>query len=144
MWRPAILCAFLIAGLAGSDAGPGFSTASAHDCQDKIGLKDWNPALGKAIQARLKARGYYRGPIDGKLGPKSRAAMDAFRTERGMVADHRLHADFMKELLGVEMELDDWQDQFALLAELGIPREASPTPNPCQDLYSGRDPEPTN
>lgn len=39
------------------------------------------------IQAALKEAGYYDGPIDGKLGPKSRKAIKSFQTDMGLKVD---------------------------------------------------------
>ena len=39
------------------------------------------------LQQHLARAGYYAGEIDGKLGPASRAAIRAFQTGRGLVAD---------------------------------------------------------
>lgn len=36
-------------------------------------------ALVRAIQARLTARGYYDGPVDGSLGPKTREAIQTYQ-----------------------------------------------------------------
>ena len=39
------------------------------------------------LQQHLARHGYYEGAIDGKLGPASRAAIRAFQSGRGLVAD---------------------------------------------------------
>ena len=39
------------------------------------------------IQSALKEAGYYDGPIDGKLGPKSRKAIKAFQVDMGLKID---------------------------------------------------------
>lgn len=36
------------------------------------------------VQIALKRRGYYRGPIDGDIGPSSRAAIRAWQYDRGL------------------------------------------------------------
>jgi membrane-bound lytic murein transglycosylase B len=39
------------------------------------------------LQERLSRAGHYQGTIDGKIGPKSRAAIRAWQRSRGLVAD---------------------------------------------------------
>lgn len=39
------------------------------------------------IQQALKNAGYYQGPLDGKVGPKTRAALKSFQKDNGLTAD---------------------------------------------------------
>ena len=41
----------------------------------------------REIQSLLRSRGYKPGKVDGRLGPKSRAALRAFQRSRGLVPD---------------------------------------------------------
>jgi peptidoglycan hydrolase-like protein with peptidoglycan-binding domain len=41
----------------------------------------------KDIQKALKNAGYYDGAIDGKIGPKTRAAIKAFQGDKGLKED---------------------------------------------------------
>jgi len=41
----------------------------------------------KQIQRALKSAGYYDGPIDGKIGPKTKAAIIKFQKANGLKAD---------------------------------------------------------
>jgi peptidoglycan hydrolase-like protein with peptidoglycan-binding domain len=41
----------------------------------------------KDIQKALKNAGYYEGPVDGKIGPKTRAAIMAFQGDKGLKED---------------------------------------------------------
>ena len=55
----------------------------------------------KALQQALKDKGFYKGPVDGDIGPKTQEALKAFKLE------NRLNADFIvgpkvKELLGLK------------------------------------------
>ena len=52
----------------------------------------------KAAQKALKARGYEIGDVDGKLGPKTRAAVQAFQKDQGLRATGRLDTDTMARL----------------------------------------------
>ncbi|MBU0694517.1 MAG: peptidoglycan-binding protein [Candidatus Omnitrophica bacterium] len=45
----------------------------------KLGLKQ--------IQRALKSAGFYKGPIDGKVGPKTKAAIIQFQKANGLKAD---------------------------------------------------------
>lgn len=42
------------------------------------------------LQARLAARGYNPGPIDGKMGAQTRAAIRAYQKDRGMPIDGQI------------------------------------------------------
>jgi len=42
------------------------------------------------LQARLAARGYQPGPIDGKVGAQTRAAIRAYQKDRGMPVDGQI------------------------------------------------------
>lgn len=44
-----------------------------------------SPVMG--IQKDLKRLGYYKGSLDGKTGPRTRAAIKAFQKDQGLVAD---------------------------------------------------------
>ncbi len=39
------------------------------------------------IQQALKNAGYYRGNLDGKIGPQTRAAVEAFQSDQGLTVD---------------------------------------------------------
>ena len=43
------------------------------------------PAI--SIQQALKNAGYYNGPVDGKVGPQTRKAVQAFQRDNGLTAD---------------------------------------------------------
>ncbi|MDP3143645.1 MAG: peptidoglycan-binding domain-containing protein [Candidatus Omnitrophota bacterium] len=42
------------------------------------------------IQTALKNAGYYTGAIDGKIGPKSKKAIEAFQKDNGLKADGKV------------------------------------------------------
>lgn len=44
-------------------------------------------SIGKArqIQAALKKAGFYKGKIDGRIGPKTKKAIKAFQKEKGLM-----------------------------------------------------------
>jgi len=39
------------------------------------------------IQQALKNAGYYRGNLDGKIGPQTRSAIEAFQSDQGLTVD---------------------------------------------------------
>ena len=44
----------------------------------------------KDIQAALKNAGYYMGEVDGKVGPKTKKAIESFQTANGLAADGKV------------------------------------------------------
>ena len=53
---------------------------------------------GKDIQKALKNAGFYSGAIDGKLGPKTKKAIEAFQKAKGLKADGRVGSKTWSEL----------------------------------------------
>ena len=51
-----------------------------------------------AVQAELARRGYYRGPVDGVLGPESRSAIRSFQARNGLPVTGRIDADLFRAL----------------------------------------------
>lgn len=54
--------------------------------------RDYSPSSGsemsvKQMQRALKNAGFYKGSIDGKMGPQTKAAITAFQKARGLKAD---------------------------------------------------------
>lgn len=50
------------------------------------------------LQRALRARGYYRGPVDGRFGPGSVEALQRFRRERGLTPGGPLDRDTLDAL----------------------------------------------
>jgi len=44
----------------------------------------------KDIQASLKSAGFYTGEVDGKMGPKTKKAIEDFQTANGLVPDGKV------------------------------------------------------
>ena len=61
----------LLRGVA-ADAGEAFNQMTAKNAS-------WSPDTVKALQGRLRAAGYYAGPIDGKAGPELAPALKQWR-----------------------------------------------------------------
>lgn len=54
----------------------------------------------KELQQALKDKGYYNGPVDGGIGPKTQAAVKAFKIANGLDADSVVGPK-VKKLLGI-------------------------------------------
>jgi peptidoglycan hydrolase-like protein with peptidoglycan-binding domain len=52
----------------------------------------------KAVQQALKDKGHDPGAVDGKMGPKTQAALRDFQSKEGLTASGRLDADTMAKL----------------------------------------------
>ena len=50
------------------------------------------------VQRGLARRGYYRGPIDGDIGPGSRAGIRAFQYDSGLAPTGRIDRDLIEAL----------------------------------------------
>lgn len=57
--------------------------APAYHSALALAFAEYSPASKRAIQARLRAYGYYRGAIDGAYGPATRAAIEAYARDTG-------------------------------------------------------------
>jgi hypothetical protein len=54
--------------------------------------------LAVDVQRALARRGYYRGPIDGDIGPGSRSAIRAYQYDRGLAATGRIDQSLLRSL----------------------------------------------
>jgi His-Xaa-Ser repeat protein HxsA len=50
------------------------------------------------VQRALKRRGYYRGGLDGDIGPASRAAIRAYQSEHGLAINGRIDSALLRSL----------------------------------------------
>ena len=69
--------------------------ASAQATTQPANLASLPPAgpfapIGKDIQTALKNAGFYTGEIDGKIGPMSKKAIEAFQQANGLKADGKV------------------------------------------------------
>ena len=55
-------------------------------------------------QEALAGLGYYRGPIDGIIGPKTRAAVAKFQTDRGLPPDGKISRDLVARVARARQE----------------------------------------
>lgn len=93
--------AFSMSALAGgqqhqsqSGASQGASSESASP-QSQAGQ---NPELVKKAQEKLSAAGHEAGPADGKMGPKTQAALKEFQESKGLEASGRLDQETIAAL----------------------------------------------
>ena len=55
-------------------------------------------SLEASVQRALSRRGYYSGPVDGDLGPRSRAAIRDYQADRGLAATGRIDSRLLNSL----------------------------------------------
>ena len=60
----------------------------------------YESSLAVDVQEALKRRGYYRGAVDGDIGPASRSAIRAYQSERGLSVTGRIDRTLL-EALGI-------------------------------------------
>ncbi len=58
----------------------------------------YSDSLAVDVQRELRRRGYYRGPIDGDIGPGSRSAIRAYQYDRGLSATGRIDRSLLRSL----------------------------------------------
>jgi hypothetical protein len=55
-------------------------------------------SLEASVQRALRREGYYSGPVDGDLGPRSRAAIREYQTDHRMAATGRIDSRLLRSL----------------------------------------------
>jgi peptidoglycan hydrolase-like protein with peptidoglycan-binding domain len=79
----------------GTQAAPVITTAPAATVaapQEGIALPPQGPykPTNEEIQTALKNAGFYAGEVDGKVGPKTKKAIEAFQTANNLKADGKV------------------------------------------------------
>ncbi len=64
-----------------------FTSGSSSDSSDKYNLLRVSGVSGTDVQKALRRAGFDPGPIDGRLGKKTRSAIKAFQKREGLTAD---------------------------------------------------------
>ncbi len=54
--------------------------------------------MGAQVQQELARRRYYRGPIDGQVGPQTRAAIRVYQVDKGLPVTGRIDGALLKSL----------------------------------------------
>jgi peptidoglycan hydrolase-like protein with peptidoglycan-binding domain len=85
-------------GAIGSD---GKSDAMKSGSSERSARGSGNPEQVKAVQQALKDKGQDPGDVDGRMGPKTQAALRDFQQKEGLKATGRADAETMAKL-GVE------------------------------------------
>lgn len=70
-----------------ADTGKSVTYVSQAEVKEETPSVDSRSMTKKDIQIALKNAGYYDGPIDGKLGTKSRKAIRDFQQDKGLKVD---------------------------------------------------------
>jgi putative peptidoglycan binding protein len=55
-------------------------------------------SLEADVQVALSRRGYYRGPIDGDIGPGSRGAIAAYQRDHGLAVTGNINSALIRSL----------------------------------------------
>lgn len=86
-------------GVVGLAGGTAVTTAWAGDLRyrPRSGT-GWPANLVAAAQQRLQDEGFDPGPVDGKYGPRTSAAIRRFQADRGMPVDGRISEALLAEL----------------------------------------------
>jgi peptidoglycan hydrolase-like protein with peptidoglycan-binding domain len=65
----------------------------------QAGAAQVSPATVKEVQQQLKSDGLYKGPVDGRLGPETRAAVRQFQQKNGLKTTAMLDHETLQRLL---------------------------------------------
>jgi hypothetical protein len=65
---------------------------------DDYGTAYRGRSIEAAVQIELAKRGYYHGPVDGDIGPGSRAAIRAYQVDRGLRVTGRIDGGLLRAL----------------------------------------------
>jgi peptidoglycan hydrolase-like protein with peptidoglycan-binding domain len=58
-----------------------------------------SPEMVKQAQQQLKSEGFYKGAIDGRIGPATRNALRQFQQQHGLAANSMLDQETMQRLM---------------------------------------------
>ena len=63
------------------------SSSSTFNGSSQQSYASTDPALVRRIQSALAEKGYNPGPVDGRSGPRTRAAIGAYQRDHGLLVD---------------------------------------------------------
>lgn len=102
-----IVAGAMLAGSAFAQTTPGGDQKAKEGMKSDSGMKSESARMTgrgeqvKAVQQALKDKGHDPGEVDGKMGPKTQAALRDFQSQEGLNASGRLDAETMSKL-GIE------------------------------------------
>lgn len=128
MWR--FGRTLIVAGCALFGAIGPLAPAHASTCFDKAQLKDYDPALIRAIQQKLLDRKLFSGPISGKVDRPTLVGLSRL-TGWPVNSEFRLWSELVQTIFGPNYHgIYEPEDQDRLIEDLGL----TPDPgyrNPC-------------
>jgi hypothetical protein len=77
--------------------GPSVSV-NVHRSYSSGSSSGYSDDLAAEVQSELRRRGYYRGPVDGDVGPGTRNAIRAYQYDRGLPATGRIDRSLLRSL----------------------------------------------
>lgn len=73
-------------------------TAAPQGLEKQAYIRQNTQGRSEDIQRALKNAGFYAGPIDGKIGPKTKKAIQEFQSAKGLVVDGKVGMKTWAEL----------------------------------------------
>jgi localization factor PodJL len=70
--------------------------AWAEAFEPATGVSPWDPPTVEFLQSKLAGLGYDPGPADGFMGPRTTAALENYKKDRGWVATKHLSEDLLQ------------------------------------------------
>jgi len=94
-----VLAASIAALLAGCSPSPPPAQHAAHPAPAAAPMdSSATPADRSAIQTRLRDAGFYHGPVDGKWGKQTEAALRAYQKDRKLDVTGKMNPDTHSKL----------------------------------------------
>ena len=92
-------------GLSFFSSGPAYYSSPSYYTRERYttyrsapSAYSYDGSLSAEVQEALKRRGYYRGAIDGDIGPGSRSAIRAYQADRGLAVTGRIDSSLLDAL----------------------------------------------
>lgn len=82
----------------GGSYGPGYYRGDYYSSRPVYQANVVDSSVAVDVQRRLRREGYYRGPIDGDVGPGTRGAIAAFQRDNGLTPNGRITGSLLEAL----------------------------------------------